>query len=70
MALRGLEEKAALARGMSERARERANPLSANLFGQHAAEATHAASLIRTMLESRVAVADDADAAFDARESS
>jgi two-component system chemotaxis response regulator CheB len=54
MALRGLEEKASLARGMSEGARQRGNPLTARRFEEQAYEATRAANLIRAMLESHV----------------
>jgi two-component system chemotaxis response regulator CheB len=61
MALRGLEEKAALARTMAARARERGNPLTADLFLQHSAEATQAATLIRKMLESRVGTGGEVD---------
>lgn len=54
MALRGLEEKAALARTMGERARERNSPLTATRFTEQADEASHAASLIRSMLEADI----------------
>jgi two-component system chemotaxis response regulator CheB len=59
MALRGLEEKASLARAMGERARERSNPLTAERFDEQAKEATHAASLIRDMLESHLGTVQD-----------
>lgn len=51
MALRGLEEKAALARTMGQRAHERNSPLSEARFAEHAEEAARAASLIRSMLD-------------------
>jgi two-component system chemotaxis response regulator CheB len=62
MALRGLEEKAALARTLGERARERGNPLTSGRFGEQAAEATRAATLIRSMLEAHVGLSDEAGA--------
>lgn len=54
MALRGLEEKAALARTMGERAQERNSPLTAVRFSEQADEASRAASLIRSMLEADI----------------
>jgi two-component system chemotaxis response regulator CheB len=54
MALRGLEEKAALARTMRERAIERNNAITAQRFTEQAAEASRAATLIRSMLEAHV----------------
>jgi two-component system chemotaxis response regulator CheB len=54
MALRGLEEKAALARTMGEQASRRGSPITAQRFSEQAAEATRAATLIRSMLESHV----------------
>lgn len=51
MALRSLEEKAALARKLAAQAEARWNPLSASRFIEQASEAVHAASLIRGLLE-------------------
>ena len=54
MALRGLEEKAALAREMGERARDRNSPFTAQRFTEQADDASRAAGLIRSMLEAHV----------------
>lgn len=59
MALRGLEEKAALARTLRARALERGNSLSASRFAQQAADATSAASTLRELLDSHLGVDDD-----------
>lgn len=61
MALRGLEEKAALARTMRARAAERGNPMTAQRFTEQAEEATRAAKLIRSMLERSVGSADEVE---------
>jgi two-component system chemotaxis response regulator CheB len=62
MALRGLEEKSALARTMAQRARERNSPLTAGKFDEQAQEALRAATLIRSMLETHVGSSNDAEA--------
>jgi two-component system chemotaxis response regulator CheB len=54
MALRGLEEKAALARTLSQRAHERDNQLTASRFEDQAEEATSAANVIRSLLEAHL----------------
>jgi two-component system chemotaxis response regulator CheB len=54
MALRVLEEKAALARMLRDRAASRDHDMTAHRFHVQEAEATQAASLIRSMLESHV----------------
>jgi two-component system chemotaxis response regulator CheB len=59
MALRGLEEKAALARTLERRAAERGSTLSQARFTQQAEDATHAAGLIRSMLEAHVGLPDE-----------
>jgi two-component system chemotaxis response regulator CheB len=58
MALRGLEEKAALARSMGEQAAQRGSTITAKRFAEQAAEATRAATLIRSMLEAHVGFSD------------
>jgi two-component system chemotaxis response regulator CheB len=59
MALRGLEEKAALARTMGDRARDRSSPLVARRFDDQADEARRAAALIRSLLEAHVGSAGE-----------
>lgn len=59
MALRGLEEKAALAHNLSARARTRSAPLMAQRYEEQAADATRAAEVIRRMLEQHVGSAGD-----------
>jgi len=63
MALRGLEEKAALARTLANRAQERGNLLSVKRFEEQDRECTRAACLIRSMLEAHVGIHDDAGVA-------
>jgi two-component system chemotaxis response regulator CheB len=57
MALRGLEEKAALTRDMSDRARSKDQPLSAQAFDRQRLEAESASLLVRDLLV-RVASGD------------
>jgi two-component system chemotaxis response regulator CheB len=59
MALRGLEEKAALARTLAGRARDRGSPLMAQRYDEQATEATRAAETLRSMLARHVGSADD-----------
>jgi two-component system chemotaxis response regulator CheB len=62
MALRVLEEKAALARMLRDRAAFREHEITARRFDVQGAEATQAASLIRSMLESHVGLHEDTQA--------
>lgn len=61
MALRGLEEKAALSRTMSARARGRGNETTAQRYDEQGREAAHAAALIRSMLEAHVGSGEEPD---------
>lgn len=54
MALRGLEEKAALARTLAERATERGHSMTAIRFEHQAEDVTRAASTIRALLEAHL----------------
>ena len=56
MALRGLEEKAAMARALGERAVTRNHTITARRFAEQADEATRAATLIRSMLEAQAGI--------------
>jgi two-component system chemotaxis response regulator CheB len=51
LALRGLEEKAALSRQLADRARDRGHSLTVNRYLEQASEATQSAGLIRDLLE-------------------
>jgi two-component system chemotaxis response regulator CheB len=62
MALRGLEEKAALARTLQARASERNSGVMSRRYSEQAEEAQHAAGLIRAMLEAHVGDVEPADA--------
>jgi two-component system chemotaxis response regulator CheB len=57
MALRSLEEKAALARELADRAEARGNLLTRDRYLQQADEAVRAAALIRSVLEAGLPVA-------------
>jgi two-component system chemotaxis response regulator CheB len=65
MALRGLEERAALSRRMGERAEQRGHSLSARTFRQRHDEAQDAAGILRRLLQqgelNGEGLADDAE---------
>lgn len=63
MALRGLEEKAGMAREMARQAESLDNLYSARQFSEQAVEATRAATLIRSMLEGNVGLSDEGSSA-------
>ena len=61
MAVRSLEERAALNRQLAERAEERGNILSLNRYLERAAEATGSAAVVRRLLTEPLTSDDDAD---------
>jgi two-component system, chemotaxis family, protein-glutamate methylesterase/glutaminase len=65
IALRSLEERAALARRLAEPARRRGHSITATRFEEQAAEAEHAARLVRDLLLNRDAFATAWPAAGD-----
>jgi len=58
MALRSLEEKAALSAQLHERALGRGNTITAERYAEQTAASLHAAGLIRSMLQSRIGGSD------------
>jgi two-component system chemotaxis response regulator CheB len=60
MAVRSLEERAALSRRLAERANERGNVLSLQRYLERATEATRSARVVRRLLEQPLATEPDA----------